>query len=170
MRRLILAVCASLVPVAAGAQEKSPVIEEEVLRKAVTRSLPIIQKSQQVFFQNATCVSCHHHLLPALLLPMARDRGIEVDGALAKEATGNTFSPNKDLDAVVQGSNFIDEKDEGWALMVAHAEGLPPSLATSARAQFLASAQRADGSWSILDGRPPQAYSSITATAVSQKN
>ncbi|MBI1322717.1 hypothetical protein GC170_05980 [bacterium] len=166
MLRLIFTVCVCLIPVAAGAQEKPPVIEEAVLRKAVTRSLPAIQKSQQVFFQNATCISCHHHLLPALMMPMARERGIEFDGALAKEAAEETLSPNKDLDAVVQGSSFIDEKDEGWALMVAHAAGIQPSLATSAKAQFLASAQRPDGSWSILDGRPPQAYSSITATTV----
>ena len=51
MLRFIVGVWAFLVPVAAGAQEKQPVIEEAVLRKAVTKALPVIQKSQQVFYQ-----------------------------------------------------------------------------------------------------------------------
>lgn len=166
MLRLIVGVCAFLVPVAAGAQEKQPVIEEAVLRKAATKSLPVIQKSQQVFYEKESCVSCHHHNLPALLFPMARDRGIDFDAALAGEAAGKTFSHLKDLDAIVQGYNFIDELDDAWKLMAAHAAGVPPNPATSARAQFLASAQRPDGSWATLDSRPPQAYSGITATAV----
>ena len=146
MLRFIVGVCAFLVPVAAGAQEKQPVIEEAVLRKAVTKALPVIQKSQQVFYKkNESCVSCHHHNLPALLFPMARDRGIGFDGAVAEEAAGKTFSHLKDLDAIVQGYNFIDEIDDAWKLVAAHAAGVPPSPATSARAQFLASAQRPDG-------------------------
>ncbi len=167
MLRLIVGVCAFLVPVAAGAQEKQPVIEEAVLRKAVTKSLPVIQKSQQVFYKKIdSCVTCHHHTLPALLFPMARDRGIDFDGALAGEAAGMTFSPLKDLDAVVQGYNFVDEVADAWELVAAHAAGVPPSPASSAKAQFLASAQRPDGSWLTIDMRPPQGYSRISTTAV----
>lgn len=108
MLRLVVGVCAFVVPAAAGAQEKQPVIEEAVLRKAVTRAFPVIQRSQQVFYQKESCFSCHHHILPALLLPMARDRGVDFDAALAGEAAGKTFSYLKDLDALVQGYNFID--------------------------------------------------------------
>ncbi|MBX9584535.1 MAG: ankyrin repeat domain-containing protein [Gemmataceae bacterium] len=166
MLRPIVVVWACLVPAAAGAQEKQPVIGEAVLRKAVTKALPVIQKSQQVFYQKESCVSCHHHLLPALLLPMARDRGIDFDGGLAGEAAGSTFSDLKDLDAAVQGYNFIDEIADAWELVAAHAAGVPPSPATSAKAQFLASAQRPDGSWLTIDMRPPQGYSRISTTAV----
>src|SRR5438105_5364277 len=47
MLRLIVGVCVFLVPVAAGAQEKQPVIEEAGLRKAVRKALPAIHKSQK---------------------------------------------------------------------------------------------------------------------------
>ena len=77
-----------------------------------------------------------------------------------------TFSYLKDLDAIIQGYDYIDEVDEGWKLVAAHAAGIPPSLSTSASAQFLASAQRPDGSWYTMDARPPQSHSRFTTTAI----
>jgi len=91
---------------------------------------------------------------------------VEFDPVVARDVTEKSFSHLKDLDAIVQGYDYIDEVDEAWKLVGAHAAGVPPSLSTSAAAQFLASAQRPDGSWYTLDGRPPQSYSRFTTTAV----
>jgi ankyrin repeat protein len=141
-------------------------IEEAELRAASAKAIKLIQQSQAVWARKETCNSCHHQLLPQIPLKLARERGVPLDEKIAQDTTANTFAYLKDLDAVVQGYDYIDVVFDGWELVAAQAAGVRPSLSTSATAQFIASRQLSDGSWLTIDERPPQSYSPFTATAV----
>lgn len=142
-----------------------PVAEDE-LRAASAKAIKLIQQSQAVWAKKETCNSCHHQLLPEIPIKLARERGVPLDERVARDSTANTFAYLKDLDATVQGYDYIDVVFDGWQLVAAQAAGVRPSLATSATAQFIASRQLSDGSWPTIDARPPQAYSPFTTTAL----
>jgi ankyrin repeat protein len=99
-------------------------------------------------------------------LKLARERGVPVDETVARDATAAAFAFLKDLDASVQGYDFIDIYFNGWELVAAHAAGVAPNLTTAAYAQLIASRQLPDGSWATIDVRPPQSYSTFSATAI----
>src|SRR5437016_13349535 len=52
-------------------------------REAVTKSIPLIQKSEAKFRDQVgtTCFSCHHQSLTAMAVGLARDHGFKVDDA-----------------------------------------------------------------------------------------
>src|SRR5262249_49508999 len=124
------------------------------------------QHAQVVWHRKQTCTSCHHQLLPEITLALARERGVPFDENIARATTASAFAYLNDPDAAVQGYDFIDVLFDGWALTTAHAAGIRPNLSTSAYAQFIASRQLPDGSWSTTDARPPQAHSRFSVTAL----
>ncbi|MEN3332906.1 MAG: hypothetical protein V7641_2271 [Blastocatellia bacterium] len=146
--------------------EKAKPVEEAELRAASARAIKLIQHAQGGWYKKETCTSCHHQLLPEIPLKLARERGVPVDEAVAREATATAFAFIKDLDAAVQGYDFIDIYFNSWELVAAHAVGVAPNLTTAAYAQLIASRQSPDGSWTTIDVRPPQSYSPFSATAI----
>ncbi len=154
-----------LVPYVSTKEQLKPV-EEAELRTASAKALKLIQHSQVVWYKKQTCTSCHHQVLPEVTFNLARARGVSFDEAVAQDATARAFAYLKDLDAAVQGYDYIDVIADGWVLTAARAVGISPSFSTTAYAQFIASRQLPDGSWPTVDSRPPQAHSFFTATAV----
>jgi ankyrin repeat protein len=147
--------------------ETKPVaVAEGELRAASAKALKLIQHSQVVWYKKQTCTSCHHQLLPEMPITMARERGIPFDETIARDTTATAFSYLKDFDWSVQGYDYIDVLFDGWSLTTAHIVGVSPSLSTTVGAQFIASRQLPNGSWPTMDGRPPQAHSLFTTTAV----
>ena len=166
LKALLLAVALCLfVPTLQG-QTNSP----QQIRSAATRAVATIQRGTTGFYQFMNCFSCHDHGLPMLAFRLARERGVPVDEAAASQvaAKGLLASPNlASLDRAVQDDMIIDPAgSEGWALVAAHAAGVPPSLVTDVYARRIANWQRPDGHWPTIDERPPQSYSVFTATAV----
>ncbi len=141
-------------------------IEEAELRTASTKAIQRIQHSQVVWYKKQTCTSCHHQLLPEITLKLARERGVPVNETTAREMTAAAFAGLKDPDTVVQGYDYIDVFFDSWVLTSASVVGIKPNLSTVAYAQFIASRQQPDGSWTTIDARPPQAHSPFAATAV----
>ncbi len=146
--------------------DRSKPVEETDLRAASAKAIKLIQQSQVVWSKKETCTSCHHQLLPEIPIKLARERGVPLDEKVARDTTANAFAYLKDLDAAVQGYDYIDVLFDGWELVAAQAAGVRPSLSTAATAQFIASRQLPDGSWPTIDERPPQSYSPFTTTAV----
>ena len=169
MIRSLLAWFVAFILVGNAAAQDQVEIDAAILREAATKPLALIQKSQQVAIENYTCSSCHHAVLAMPMFAQAHERGLPFDFAIARQFLTTSFAEYTDLDAMVQGHGFGNDVDSGWVLMTAHAVGIPPSLSTSAIAQHLASAQRADGDWRTFDARPPQSHGRITATAVSAR-
>ena len=162
----------TLRPIAVGFDQpaRTPrLVEESDIRVACDKSIKLIQHSQTVWSKKETCTSRHHQLLPELPLKLARERGVPFDQKVAREATAAGFAYLKNLDAAVQGYDYIDILFDGWSLVSAHAAGVKPSLSTAAYAQFIAGHQCPDGSWHTTDNRPPQAHSLFTTTAICAK-
>ena len=141
-------------------------VEEAELRAASAKAIKLIQQSQAVWSKKETCASCHHQLLPEILLKLARQRAVPLDEKVARDTTANTFAYLKDIDLAVQYYDYIDVFFDGWLLLAANVAGVQPSLTTAAYAQFIASHQLPDGSWFTIDVRPPQSFSPFTTTAV----
>jgi len=138
------------------------------ISQAVTRALPILQKSAGEFVSQRSCVSCHHNALSLLVMHEAGNRGFAVDTTVLAAVEQKTFrelrNPNA-LDEAIQGVNVADPTpNESYLLLAARAAGVQPSLTTAVYARRMASWQR-DGHWVTSDFRPPHSSSLFTATA-----
>jgi ankyrin repeat protein len=138
------------------------------VRRALTRALPVLERSADTFVAKRACISCHHNILPILMLHLARDRGVEIDSPVLTAVEEKTFhgllSPGA-LDDAIQATTLNDPTpNESFLLMAAHAAGLEPGLTAAVYARRLASWQR-DGHWVTSDFRPPHSSSRFTATA-----
>ncbi len=132
---------------------------------AAAKAIALIQASQKNWTQD--CDSCHQQLLPQIAFRAAREHGIPVNEPLAHAGAARTFAMFADLDRAVQYTHIIDPAiSDGYTLLAADAAGVQPSLTTAIYARHIASRQKADGHWETLDVRPPQSYSTVTATAV----
>ena len=163
MRRCFLLI--ALAPVA-FCQPEPP--SDVTIRTAVSRTLPLLQKSAANFVAARACVSCHHNVLPVLLFHMAQDRGFEINPKVLNAVEDKTFRNLRSataLDDAIQATTLNDPTpDESYLLMAAHAAGSPPDLITAVYARRLARWQR-DGHWVTSDFRPPHSSSVFTATA-----
>jgi ankyrin repeat protein len=147
-------------------QTAPPPVSEAEARAASAKAIERIQHSQVAWYKRQVCTSCHHQLLPEITLKLARERGVPVNERVAPEMTKAAFDLLNDLDTIVQGHNYIDVFFDSWVLTSASRVGVKPNLSTAAYAQFIASRQKADGSWPTIDQRPPQAHSLFATTAV----
>lgn len=135
---------------------------------AVVRALPLLQRSAQSFVEQRACVSCHHNILPILVLHMAQDRGLRLDGKALTAVETRTFRELRGpqaLDEAIQGVNVSDPTpNDSLLLMAANAARLPRDLTLEVYARRIARWQRGDH-WETSDFRPPHSSSSFTATA-----
>jgi ankyrin repeat protein len=154
----------SLLAMAAAVQAQT----KTEIRGAVTRALPLIERSAAAFVAERTCISCHHNILPILLLHMARERGFRIDNAVLDSVEQKTFHELRGaaaLDIAVEARTLSDPTpDDSFLLMAAHAVGMPPDVATAVYAHRLVHWQR-DGHWVTSDFRPPHSSSLFTASA-----
>lgn len=156
-----------LIPLAAFAAEP-----DARIRDAASRAVALLQKSAATFTSAQTCYSCHHQTSPLMLLRRAREHGVPVNEPAARELTRLTYTRDVGnltaLDSVIHGLYVIDSgMSFGSHLVGAHEAGIAPNVSTGAEALRLAGWQRADGSWPVLDSRPPSSSSEITSTAMS---
>jgi len=137
-------------------------------RAAVTRALPMLQRSAGEFVAKRACVSCHHNVLPILTLDLARSRGFEIDMKVLKAVEEKTFRDlvgANALDNAIQATTLNDPTpNDSYLLMAAHEAGFAPDLTAAVYARRLARWQR-DGHWVTSDFRPPHSSSVFTATA-----
>ncbi|HLI84028.1 MAG TPA: ankyrin repeat domain-containing protein [Bryobacteraceae bacterium] len=138
------------------------------IRAAVTRSLPLVERSAAAFVAKRACVSCHHNILPIFLLHMARGRGFTVDASVLDAVEQKTFRQLHGpaaLETAVEAATLNDPTpDDSFLLMAAHAAGIPADAATGTYAHRLVHWQR-DGHWVTSDFRPPHSSSVFTASA-----
>ena len=137
-------------------------------REAATRALPILQRSAAEFVAKRACISCHHNILPILMLHAAQDRGLPIDRLVLTAVEEKTFhglrGPNA-LDDAIQAATLNDPTpNDSFLLMAASAAGLNAGLAPPVYARRLLGWQR-DGHWVTSDFRPPHSSSEFTATA-----
>ena len=136
---------------------------------AVTRALPIIQRSAASFASQRACVSCHHNSLAVFTLRLAQQRCFSVDSKTLDAVEARTFRELRNANAfddAVQVANLSDPTpNDSYLLMAARAAGVRPDLTTGVYARRIARWQREDGHWITSDFRPPHSSSVFTATA-----
>lgn len=159
---------AGLILLASIAPAQTPIAAPAQIHRAVARALPLLEHSASVFVAKRTCVSCHHNILPILMLHQARDRGFTIDETVLRAVEEKTFRLLRgaaSLDAAVQAATLNDPTpNDSYLLMAAHAAGLPPDVTLGIYAQRMVGWQR-DGHWVTSDFRPPHSSSIFTATA-----
>ena len=157
---------------APGTVENAPAVEfvkGNTVRAAVTRSLPLLQRTAISFYEKSGCVSCHNNSLTAMTVAAARRNGFAVDEPSAR----------KELDTVVADIRATREQalqnivspggattTTGYILLGLAAERHPADAATDALVRILVTRQMPDGRW-ISPYRPPSESSEFTATVVS---
>jgi N-acyl-D-amino-acid deacylase len=144
--------------------------DDAATRVAVQKSLPLLARSDQMWFKKQSCASCHHQALPLMAFREARQRGISIPEDVVREQADKTValyrSPGA-LDRAIQGSTILDPGlSESYFLVAAHAAGLPPSPVLAARMRFVAYRQMPQGYWRAIDYRPPLLGSVFSSTAL----
>ncbi len=135
---------------------------------AVEKSLPLLQRIGPPFIENTGCVSCHHNVLPAMAVAVARERGIKVDDQLARQ---NTVAVLEKVEAAREkllcGIGIPgDATTVSYILMGLAAARHTASADTDAMVHYLLGKQSQDGRWSPVAYRPPLEFSDFTTTAL----
>ncbi len=141
-------------------------------RQAVTRAMPILQRTGVTFRQKSGCVSCHNNTLTARVTAEARRAGIAFDESVAKsEVAGIARFLETWRERALQGLGIPGDADTVSYIMLGLAdEQHPANPATDAMARYLKNRQLADGSWRTVAHRPPIESSDITVTALSMRS
>ena len=141
-------------------------------REAVSRAMPILQRTGVTFRHKSGCVSCHNNTLTARVTAEARRAGIPFDEGVAKsEVTGIARFLETWRERALQGLGIPGDADTVSYIMLGLAdEQHPADPATDAMARFLKNRQLADGSWRTVAHRPPIESSDITVTALSMRS
>ena len=137
------------------------------IHNAASKAVGLLQSTQKDWFTKQSCNSCHQQILPAMAVRAAREHGIAVNEGIARAHVVRSFAFLSDLDSAVQYTEIIDPAiSDGYQLVAAHAAGVIPNLTTAVYARHIALRQQLDGHWLTMDTRPPQSYSSVTATTI----
>ena len=138
------------------------------IRDAVSRSLPLLQRTATSFYEKSGCVSCHNNSLTAMTVAAARRQGFAVDERGAqKELTTVVEDIRATREQALQGiiSPGGQTTTLGYILMGLAAEGHRADQATDAIVRLVTAMQMPDGRWRS-PYRPPSEASEFTATAV----
>jgi ankyrin repeat protein len=145
-------------------------VENNTAEAAISRSLPLLQRSSSTFVSNAAenCVSCHHQSLPALAFQFARERGFQVEERAFEDiasATQAELAPRREQ--LMLGMGVPDPLDPAYLLLALGQAKRKTDRTIDALVHFLTLKQRRDGRWSSLLHRPPIDDSDFTSTAIS---
>lgn len=135
---------------------------------AVSRSLDLMLRSNEKFFEKSGCVGCHHQVASGILAGAALDRGVRFDSAMAAKQLSTARVVSQPLrETVLQrvpigGAPFANAVLlQSWA-----AQKVAPDALTDALVHDVAGMQHADGYWIGMTQRPPVQYSLVTDTAL----
>ena len=148
---------------------KNSVNDPEEIKKAVNKSLPLLQTTSHLFLENAGgCQSCHHQDLTAVNLSLAKEKGFAV----------NDTSLNEILDSVMQSIKarrpaLIQNEDPiaivmsgGYELWALWANQYKSNKLIEMQVKNLMQRQTREGCWVSPNPRPPLEYYSFSATAL----
>jgi ankyrin repeat protein len=143
-------------------------VKGNTIREAVSRSLPLLQRTATQFYEKSGCVSCHHNSLTAITVSAARRKGFAVDEAGARQELTTVVDDiratrEQALQGIVSPGGLTTTT--GYILMSLAAERHPADEATDALVRLLIVSQLQDGRWRSVH-RPPSESSEFTATAV----
>lgn len=139
------------------------------VRAALSRTIPLLQRSDIGFVQKTGCVSCHHNSLTAMTIAAARSGSVAMDDQVARAQLASIASYiDVWRERALQGLGIPGDADTvSYILVGLAAEKHPPDPATDALARYLKSRQSPDGGWRLTAHRPPLESSAIQLAAAS---
>jgi N-acyl-D-amino-acid deacylase len=164
---IALAIISSISMTAAG-QTSPPTNDPAVIKRAIEKSLPLLESIRVPFIEKTGCVSCHHNSLPAMAVGMARSRGFKLNEQTSIEESARILDVlNAGREKLLQGEGMGGGQfTAGYTLLGLAANKQPPNATTDAIVHYLIGRQVADGRWPIATNRPPAESSDITVTAL----
>lgn len=141
--------------------------DEAAIRAAVSRSLPLLERSSVIAIdERSNCFTCHHTGLPVMTVVTARERGFQIDaGNLQTQLQFTT-------DFLAKGrANYLQGKGQGGqaftagsALWTLKLGGSEPDTNTEAVIEYLLGHQKELHHWKPPSIRPPSEESAFSAT------
>lgn len=151
-------------PEAKTAVRVAPPMEGNQVADAVARSLPLLQRIGAPVHSFGKCISCHNNSLPAMVVNMARARGLAVDDASARQEYEHSIqSMRPHSPSLWLGTGVADINP--YPLIGLAAENRDTNAVTDAMVHHVATRQEPSGRFHEWDYRPPQEYADITFTA-----
>jgi N-acyl-D-amino-acid deacylase len=143
--------------------------DPEAIKKAINKSLPLLQTTSHTFLENAGgCQSCHHQDLTAVSLSFAKEKGFAINDSSFNEISDSIMHvirswkaalvENDDPVAIVMSSGY-----QLWAL---RANKYKSNKLIEMLVKNLMQRQTGEGSWVSPNPRPPLEFYSFSATAL----
>jgi len=166
---LVLSAIVTVIAAFTTVTKESKINSQEDIKKAVNKTLPLLQTSSHLFLENAGgCQSCHHQDLTAVSLSLAKEKGFTVNDTILNEifdsvnsvirSRKDVLSQNGDPVAIVMSSGY-----QLWALW---ANKYKSNKLIEMLVKNLMQRQIYDGSWVSPNPRPPLEYYAFSATAL----
>ena len=166
---LILSVIVTVIAAFTTVTKENKINNQEDIKKAVNKSLPLLQTTSHAFLENAGgCQSCHHQDLTAVSLSLAKEKGFTINDSSLNEilnsvdtvirARKDVLAQNGDPVAIVMSSGY-----QLWALW---ANNYKSNKLIEMLVKNLMQRQIYDGSWVSPNPRPPMEYYAFSATAL----
>jgi ankyrin repeat protein len=137
-------------------------------KTAAARAMALLETSSQKFFESSGCVSCHHQNVADLAAGEARAKGVRVDAQAAIERL-EMLAAGPPPALLLERMDINVPEILASTLAGLASVGVPPDRATDKMAVNIAAAQRADGSWKVVNGigaRPPAGDGDISRAAL----
>jgi len=141
------------------------------VRAALQRSLPLLDRVDDITLRQTGCVTCHHNSLTSMTQAAAKKAGM-LTGEEAARRQRAAIGPYLESwrERALQGIGIPGGPDTvSYLLLGIAAAGYPPDAATDAMAYYLLGRQSADGRWRIQTHRPPIESSDFEVTAASMR-
>ena len=169
MRPLVLSMAVATAAAALLNAQASDPVGHAGIRRAVERSLPLLQSSATTWFEKRECASCHHQTLGLVAMTVARERGFGVDDAVVRAQLEKTLRTRPGWhEPFVTGDVSINEAiGQSYRAVGVGTAGGTATAMTDAVSYLLAGRQHASGRWPSYSRRPPLEDSEFTATAFS---
>ncbi|HEY0930935.1 MAG TPA: ankyrin repeat domain-containing protein [Gemmatimonas sp.] len=145
------------------------VLPHEDIRESVTKVIPLMQRSADIWFEKRACGTCHHQGVGTLSMAMLRERGFSVDTAWMRSQVERTVkqSANWQERVVAREMSINQAIGQNYRMVGIVAAGYPSTDLSRAVAYLIAGEQHASGRWMSISRRPPLEDSEVTATALS---
>jgi hypothetical protein len=168
MRTLLLLVFAiATSSLLASAADHAP--EDEVIRAAVAKSLPLLESSARTSMEKRKqCFTCHNQALPLMALTAAKERGFVVDVENLRQELEFTagFLAKSQANYLAGRGQGGQALTAGYALWTLENGGWPPDATTAAVADYLLKWQAELAHWKVQSIRPPSEESLFTVSYV----
>ena len=139
----------------------------EVVREAIGKSIPLLEKTTAGTSAHRGCFTCHGHAMPVLALVEAQRRGFPIDRKNLRAQLEHTVA-----DLTVGRKRYLEGKGQGgghtragYALWMLRAAGWKPDDITGVVSGYLVHEDKGEH-WRSTGNRPPTEFSPFTATYV----